>query len=121
MNDENSSSNLGEPTARITRARAKSLCSSSGLPPLYPTAKQDEKRALRANLKRPAPEKLAGSSAACHQQKKKAVLKDVTNINCDNLYINCINAAKGQVRTIPPFLKRYNTALDVFAHCSSSS
>ncbi|KAH6760658.1 hypothetical protein C2S52_008694 [Perilla frutescens var. hirtella] len=98
MNDENWSSNLGEPTARITRARAKSLGSSSGLPPLYPSAKQDDKRVLRASLKRAAPEnnKPAGSSAACHPHKKRAVLKDVTNINCDNLYIKCINAAKGQ-------------------------
>ncbi|XP_057799552.1 cyclin-A2-1-like [Salvia miltiorrhiza] len=96
MNDENRPSNLGEPTARVTRARAKFLGSSNGLPPLYPSTKQDDKRVSRASLKRAAPDKPAGSSAACHPRKKRAVLKDVTNINCENLYINCINAAKGQ-------------------------
>ncbi|KAL1552461.1 cyclin-A2-2-like [Salvia divinorum] len=96
MNDENRSSNLGEPTARVTRARAKFLGSSSGLPPLYPSAKQDDKRVSRASLKRAAPDKPAESSAACRPHKKRAVLKDVTNINCGKLYINCINAAKCQ-------------------------
>ncbi|KAG6382987.1 hypothetical protein SASPL_157279 [Salvia splendens] len=99
MNDENRPSNLGEPTARVTRARAKFLGSSSGLPLLYPSAKHDDKRVSRASLKRAAPDKSVGSSAACHPNKKRAVLKDVTNVNCEKLYINCINAAKGQVRT----------------------
>ncbi|KAL1532460.1 cyclin-A2-1-like isoform X1 [Salvia divinorum] len=96
MNNENRPPNLVEPTARVTRARAKFLGSSSGLPPLYPSAKQDDKRVSRASLKRAAPDKSAGSSAACHPNKKRAVLKDVTNVNCEKLYINCINAAKGQ-------------------------
>ncbi|KAI3468283.1 hypothetical protein Pfo_024946 [Paulownia fortunei] len=98
MNDENRSSNLREPTVRITRARAKALGSSSGLPPLYPSAKQDDKQVLRANSKRAASDnnKPAASSAACPRHKKRAVLKDVTNITCENLYINCINAARGQ-------------------------
>ncbi|KAG6409637.1 hypothetical protein SASPL_127678 [Salvia splendens] len=96
MNDENRSSNLGEPTARVTRARAKLLGSSSGLPPLYPSAKQDDKRVSRASLKRAAPDKPAESLAASRPHKKRAVLKDVTNVNCGNLYINCIDAAKGQ-------------------------
>ncbi|KAL6533879.1 hypothetical protein OROHE_013712 [Orobanche hederae] len=98
MNDENSSSSLPEPTARITRARAKALGSSSGLPPLYPSSKQADKPVSRANLKRAASDnnKEAASSAAFPPHKKRAALKDVTNITCDNLYINCINAARGQ-------------------------
>ncbi|KAK6140985.1 hypothetical protein DH2020_025276 [Rehmannia glutinosa] len=96
MNDENRSSNLREPTVRITRARAKALSSSSGLPPLYPSSKPDGKQVLRANMKRAASDdnKQAATSAACPQHKKRAVLKDLTNITCENLYINCINAAR---------------------------
>ncbi|KAL8521954.1 hypothetical protein ACS0TY_012199 [Phlomoides rotata] len=93
MNDENSASYLNEPTSRITRARAKALCSSSGLPPLHPSAMQDAKR---AGLKRTASENQPGGrSAACPQPKKRAVLKDVTNINCEDLYKGCITAARG--------------------------
>ncbi|KAL7159432.1 hypothetical protein ABFS83_01G026700 [Erythranthe nasuta] len=99
MNNENRSSNIGEPTVRITRARAKALGSSSGLPPLHPSAKQNGKQVLGGNLKRAASDNNnpAENSAACPQRKKRAVLKDVTNIKCDNLYINCINAARGQI------------------------
>ncbi|KAG8375513.1 hypothetical protein BUALT_Bualt10G0107600 [Buddleja alternifolia] len=98
MSDENRSSNLREPTVRITRARAKALGSSGGLPPLYPSAKQDGKQVLRANSKRAAPDNNKPSSnlAAGPQHKKRAVLKDVTNVKCENLYMNCINAARGQ-------------------------
>ncbi|KAK4420035.1 Cyclin-A2-1 [Sesamum alatum] len=98
MNDENRASNITEPTVRITRARAKASRSSNGLPPLYPSAKQDDRRVLRANSKRAAPDnnKTAASSAACPQHKRSAVLKDVTNITCENLYINCRNAATCQ-------------------------
>ncbi|PIN00916.1 G2/Mitotic-specific cyclin A [Handroanthus impetiginosus] len=98
MNDENRPSNLGEPTVRITRARAKALGQSSGLPPLHPSAKQDGKRFLRANSKRAASDinKPQASAAACPQPKRRAVLKDVTNITCDNMHINCFNVARGQ-------------------------
>lgn len=97
MNDENRAS---APTSRITRARAKSLGSSSGLPPLHPSAKQDDKR--RAGLKRRAPEnELEGSSAASPQPKKRAVLTDVTNIKCDDLTTSCINAARCLVILLP--------------------
>ncbi|KAK6119466.1 hypothetical protein DH2020_046794 [Rehmannia glutinosa] len=103
MNDENRSSNLREPTVRITRARAKALSSSSGLPPLYPSSKPDGKQVLRANLKRAASDdnKQAATSAACPQHKKRAVLKDLTNITCENLYINCINAARDRTEKTP--------------------
>ncbi|KAK4388905.1 Cyclin-A2-2 [Sesamum angolense] len=99
MNDENRTSNFTEPTVRITRARAKVLRPSNGLPPLYPSAEQDDRRVLRANSKRAASDnnKTAASSAACPQHKRRAVLKDVTNITCQSLYINCTNAATCQV------------------------
>ncbi|KAL0330798.1 UNVERIFIED_CONTAM: Cyclin-A2-1 [Sesamum angustifolium] len=98
MNDENRTSNFTEPTVRITRARAKVLRPSNGLPPLYPSAKQDNRRVLQANSKRAASDnnKTAASSADCPQHKRRAVLKDVTNITCQSLYINCTNAATCQ-------------------------
>ncbi|CAA0810615.1 Unknown protein [Striga hermonthica] len=97
MSDENRVSNLRQPSVRITRARAKALGSSSGLPPLHPSFKQDDKPVLRAHLKRAVSDnKKPSSAAACAPHKKRAVLKDVTNIACDDLYINCINAARVQ-------------------------
>lgn len=98
MNDENKLSNLRDPIARVTRARAKALGLSSGLPLLHPSLKQDDKLASRANSKRAAPDSNEPemSSAACPQAKRRAVLKDVTNFSCENLYMNCINATKVQ-------------------------
>ncbi|XP_075522537.1 cyclin-A2-2-like [Primulina tabacum] len=98
VNNENTSSKITGSNLRITRARAKALGSVGGLPPLHPSAKHDGKRALRTNSKRAAScdNKNASSSAACPQQKKRAILKDITNITCDNLYTNCITAAAGQ-------------------------
>lgn len=31
------------------------------------------------------------------QHKKRAVLKDVTNIFCENSFLNCVNTTKAQV------------------------
>lgn len=94
MNDENSAPNGN---SRITRARAKAL--NSSLPPRHPSV--DNKRVLRAGLKRAASENdSGGSSAALPQSKKRAVLKDVTNINCDT-FTSCINAAKRLVSLLP--------------------
>ncbi|KAL3633449.1 hypothetical protein CASFOL_022211 [Castilleja foliolosa] len=78
MNNENISSCLGEPTVRITRARAKALGSSGRL---YPSTKQDDK-VSRTNAKR-----AASGLAAC--RKKRTVLKDVTNITHRNARDEC--------------------------------
>ncbi|GFP81490.1 cyclin-a2-4 [Phtheirospermum japonicum] len=85
MNNENISSCLGEPNGRITRARAKALGSSGQL---YPSAKQGDK-VSRTNAKR-----AASGSAAC--RKKRAVLKDVTNIRRHNADTNCINSDRDE-------------------------
>ncbi|XP_073050942.1 cyclin-A2-4-like [Primulina eburnea] len=100
MNNENTSSNITGSNLRITRARLKALGSLGGLPPLHPSAKQDGKRVSRTKYKRAASydNKNASSPAACPQQKKRATLKDITNITCDNLYTNCIGATAGQAR-----------------------
>uniref|UniRef100_A0A5B7CC44 Putative cyclin-A2-2-like n=1 Tax=Davidia involucrata TaxID=16924 RepID=A0A5B7CC44_DAVIN len=95
MNKESrTAAKFEEPTVRITRAQAKALGSSGEFPPSKPFIKQDQKRVLRPNPKRAASdENKPGITVACLQHKKRAVLKDVTNI-CDNSYINSINAAK---------------------------
>ncbi|KAL6578528.1 hypothetical protein OROMI_008744 [Orobanche minor] len=71
-----------EPNVRITRGRAKALGRYGSLPPLYPlAAKKDGDRILRVNTKRAASgDKKPGSGCP----KKRAVLKDVTNIASHN-------------------------------------
>ncbi|KAA8521742.1 hypothetical protein F0562_012415 [Nyssa sinensis] len=96
MNKENrTAAKFEEPTLRITRARAKALGSSREFPPSKPFIKQDQKQALPPNSKRAASdENKPGITIACLQQKKRAVLKDVTNIFCDSSNINSVNATK---------------------------
>lgn len=97
------SSNLKVPTMRITRARAKTLGSSGGLPPLHPSVKQDKKQGLLAQgtkSKRPAPDENKSvnySSTASQQPKRRAVLADVSNVLCKNPCMNCIDGSKFQV------------------------
>lgn len=98
------SSNLKVPTMRITRARAKTLGSSGGLPPLHPSVKQDKKQGLLAQgtkSKRPAPDENKSvnySSTASQQPKRRAVLADVSNVLCKNPCMNCIDGSKFQVK-----------------------
>lgn len=102
MNEENTTAaKLEEPTARITRARAKALGTSGGvLPAPKPSFKQDQKYALRSKTKRAASDenKAVATAIAGLQHKRRAVLKDVTNISCENSCANCIDATKIQVR-----------------------
>ncbi|XP_077225298.1 cyclin-A2-4-like [Tasmannia lanceolata] len=91
----------GEPTARLTRARAAACRSTAGKPPLKPSSmNQDQKLVLRGNSKRAASDENNHTApvAASLQHKKRAVLKDVTNVFCENSYKNCVNAAKMQTR-----------------------
>ncbi|CAI9094418.1 OLC1v1030157C1 [Oldenlandia corymbosa var. corymbosa] len=99
LSKENKHSKLGESTMRITRARAKELIQSGGLPPLHPSSKQDERQVLRPTSKRAASEEneAANNSVAGRQRKKRAVLGDVTNIICKTSYTNCIDVPKVQV------------------------
>ena len=94
MNNENRTATFQEPTIRITQARAKGLATSGGLPPLRPSIRLDQKPIPQQNSKRLASDqnKSTFSLTARLQHKKRAVLKDVTNILCDNSH-----AAKVQV------------------------
>ncbi|KAA8541846.1 hypothetical protein F0562_022998 [Nyssa sinensis] len=53
-------------------------------------------RALRTNSKRAALDEMKNnaSATASVQNKRRAVLKDVTNVCCENSYRSCLNAAK---------------------------
>lgn len=101
MNKENAVGTKNEaPTTRITRSRAKALGMSTGiLPTSRPSFKQEQKCTVLANAKRSASNENKGTSVgnAGKQHKKRAFLKDVTNIFCENSYMNCVNATKAQV------------------------
>ncbi|KAI5669430.1 hypothetical protein M9H77_19283 [Catharanthus roseus] len=97
MTKENSRSKSEIATMRVTRARARTLGQSGGLPPLHPSAKQEEKRVLRSNFKRAASDENKSTlSNATSRHKRRAVLGDVTNLVCETSYMNCINATKIQ-------------------------
>ena len=95
MKKENlASSVVGEPIARMTRARAAACRASGGIPPLKATKQQDQKRVLRTNLKRAAlDEENKATVPAGFQNKRRAALKDVTNVCCSS-YRNCLITAK---------------------------
>ncbi|PSS01164.1 Cyclin-A2-2 like [Actinidia chinensis var. chinensis] len=96
MNKENRTATFEEPTVRITRARAKGLATSGGLPPSRPSIRQDQKPILQQNAKRSASDenKSTLSVTARLQHKKRAVLKDVTNILCDNSHATKVQSVK---------------------------
>ncbi|KAJ6295508.1 hypothetical protein OIU76_027410 [Salix suchowensis] len=98
MNKENATAaKFEEPTTRITRARAKASGTSVGLfPATKPSFKQDQKHLLRAKTKRAASDenKSCSTSVAGLKHKRRAVLKDVTNILCENSHLNCNIATK---------------------------
>lgn len=100
MNKENkTAAKIEEPTSRITRAKAKVLGTSGGIfPSSKPTFKRGHKHVLRVNPKRAASDENKASVAATSgiQHKRRAVLKDVTNI-CENSQRNYSSFAKIQV------------------------
>lgn len=86
----------GEPSARITRARA-ALCQQNGaITSGEPSKEYVHKVALRINSKRPALDEKndKASLIPCTRHKKRAILKDVTNISCESPHKKCLNATK---------------------------
>ncbi|KAK1436080.1 hypothetical protein QVD17_01855 [Tagetes erecta] len=93
MNQENvPSANTQKPTARITRARAKALSVSGGLLPLHHCDKHESSQVLRRNSKRGPPDDVDSS----FQSKRRAVLKDVTNMPLNDLNIKITKEIKVQ-------------------------
>ncbi|XP_024930290.2 cyclin-A2-1 isoform X1 [Ziziphus jujuba] len=109
MNKENThAASSKEPSVRITRARAKDLGASGGiLPSLKPSFKQNSKRVLRESSKRPASDenKASANATAGFQHKRRAVLKDVTNISCENSNVEDICASEIQLAKRGPAKK----------------
>ncbi|XP_016463394.1 cyclin-A2-2-like [Nicotiana tabacum] len=105
-NIKHGSFHLEEHNMRITRARARAsvLGSSGRLPPLHPSTKQDKKHVLGAESKRSkrsaSDENRPGTSSTATgvQPKRRAVLKDMTNVLHENSHMNCINGSKIQVK-----------------------
>ncbi|THG22778.1 hypothetical protein TEA_024703 [Camellia sinensis var. sinensis] len=98
--------NVGEPTTRITRARAAACRATGGIPQSEAPKQQDQKRVLRINSKRAALDEVKNSAPvpAGVQHKRRAVLKDVTNVCCDS-YKNCLIAAKISKKNSKPARK----------------
>ncbi|XP_076908398.1 cyclin-A2-1-like [Bidens hawaiensis] len=78
-----------EPTVRVTRARAAASQSSSSEPS---KPHNNAKRSVQDE------NKISATATSGVQKKRRAVLKDVTNICCDNSYKNCIVPTKILVR-----------------------
>ncbi|KAM6544027.1 hypothetical protein CsatB_008474 [Cannabis sativa] len=95
MSDENTNvANFEELGVRVTRARARALGTSGGvLSQLKPS--QDQRRALRAKSKRENLDENKPSTVApaSFKHKRRAVLKDATNISCENPNFNNVNNA----------------------------
>lgn len=77
-----------EPATRITRARAKTLGNSVGICPApKPSYKEDQKLVGRGNTKRTAADDnkpfVTGTSGLQH--KRRAVLRDTTNVTKDQV------------------------------------
>lgn len=102
--ENNAFARVEEPTVvRITRARARADSILRGLLPPKPSSKPDRKQAVRVNSKRPASDENKPSSNAGLQHKRRAVLKDVTNVLCENSYMNCASRTKVQARILSFF------------------
>ncbi|CAH2067980.1 unnamed protein product [Thlaspi arvense] len=102
----------------VTRALALALRASSKLTTsseAAATTQINQGRVLRANCKRPyLDEKKA------NPPKKRAVLKDITNITCENSYRSCFNAAKIQVENIKQ-IKKGRAGSSMVASSSATS
>lgn len=77
---------------RITRARAKSLCSFHGVPSISESGFKDERSdSGGVSLKRVAGEEIIkpkigiADSSSGNQNKRRAVMKDISNLVCNNV------------------------------------
>ncbi|XP_019436394.1 PREDICTED: cyclin-A2-4-like isoform X2 [Lupinus angustifolius] len=75
---------------RLTRSQAASCSESRQFPPLKVVTQQNQKQSKGANPKRPV------SDNTRLGRKRRSVLRDVTNISCENTYSSSFNATKIQ-------------------------
>lgn len=112
------SAKVGGLNGCITRARASALRASGQKVPLKALSQQAPK--MRRNTGKAALDesKANAKSNPCLQQKKRAVLQDVTNVLCETSYKNCFNAAKIEVHFLSRILEKnlvWWTLLIIFA------
>ncbi|XP_019436396.1 PREDICTED: cyclin-A2-4-like isoform X4 [Lupinus angustifolius] len=77
---------------RLTRSQAASCSESRQFPPLKVVTQQNQKQSKGANPKRPV------SDNTRLGRKRRSVLRDVTNISCENTYSSSFNATKIQAK-----------------------
>lgn len=105
MTRDNINFQIEECSGRITRARAKELSDTGGIL-CSSKSSGDQKHILRVNSKRMASDdiKISSTSSNGLPNKRRAVLKDVTNISRKGYEKNCINASNIQVNLNLMFL-----------------
>ncbi|KAF3782600.1 Cyclin-A2-1 [Nymphaea thermarum] len=86
-------------TGRITRARAAAICAANAAIPLRGSSVKQEKELHRYSKRVALDENRHAPSIAKMQNKRQAVLKDISNIACKTSFINCIEEAKNKVRS----------------------
>ncbi|KAG1358635.1 cyclin-A2-1 [Cocos nucifera] len=102
MKENSITAGYGVPNVRITRAQAAAIHENGGVLPLIPSLMKREKmQTQQAKYKRAATDENSqtASLTAGFQHKKRAVLKDVSNICADNSYRHCIPVANVQCNT----------------------
>ncbi|KAM0046370.1 putative cyclin domain-containing protein [Helianthus debilis subsp. tardiflorus] len=108
MNKENApGSSIQKPISRITRARAKALGISGDTLPLQ--AKHESNRVLQPNCKRASSDNRPTDVGSSFQSKRRAVLKEVTNMPLNDLNIKIINGTKIQASKNTRIVVGWNT------------
>ncbi|ESQ38682.1 hypothetical protein EUTSA_v10029347mg [Eutrema salsugineum] len=103
----------------VTRALASTMRASFQLitsSEVATTTQINQGQVLRGkNSKRTALDEKKGNA-----HKKRAVLKDITNVNCENSYTSCFNAAKIQVENIKQIKKGRSSSSKVASSSATS-
>lgn len=104
---------FGEPTFRVTRARA--ALSQTSIFSEVPKERDSPGRVLRKNSKRAVSDENNNNAASTvgGQNKRRAVLKDITNVYRDSSFKNCEIPAK------IPVCKQYNFFLIILINSIS--
>ncbi|XP_010932850.1 cyclin-A2-1 [Elaeis guineensis] len=101
MKENSITAGYGVPNVRITRSRAVAIRENGGVLPLIPSLAKREEMQTQGKYKRAATDENSqtASLTAGFQHKKRAVLKDVSNICTDNSSRHCIPGANVQCKT----------------------
>lgn len=120
MKKQNSmTSNVGDFAGRITRAQAAALSSAGQMPPLKDHVEENKRMARQGNTKRAALDEnnTDAPDNPHHQHKRRAVLRDVTNVCCKSSCKSCFNDTKIQVNAFSSLFV-HNSDLCTLIHCN---